>query len=270
MDFKESTGLYLIAGGVILFVLAQSIFFLVKAWKQGEKLGIDKKKLRNAVTSSAVFTIPSALSVLATVIVLAPSLGLVIPWVRLSVIGNLLYETKAAGDAMTSFGQEGGISSVITDPAVFAGVAWVMTLGICFSLVILPFVAKPLHKKMLSLGKKAETEEASEEKKSNGIGGFIDLLTPAVFIGLIGAFVARAIAGKGKPETFGDGAGVVSLITLVVAVVGSILLEKLAAKFKLTWLEPFVMPIGMILAMVAAVVAYNVLPADLAILEWRG
>ena len=33
---KESTGLYLIAGGVILFVLAQSIFFFVKAWQQGK------------------------------------------------------------------------------------------------------------------------------------------------------------------------------------------------------------------------------------------
>ena len=269
MDFKESTGLYLIAGGVIAFVLLQSLFFLVKAWKQGEKLGIDKKKLRDAITSSAVFTIPSALSVLATVIVLAPSLGLVIPWVRLSVLGNLLYETKAAGDAMASLGQEGGISSTITDPAIFAGVAWVMTLGICFSLVILPFVAKPLHKKMLSLGKKEETEE-KKEKKSGGIAGFIDLLTPAVFIGLIGAFVARAIAGKGKPETFGDGAGVVSVITLVVAVVASLVLEKIATKFKLSWLEPFVMPIGMVIAMVAAVVAYNVLPPELAILEWRG
>ncbi len=274
MDFKESTGLYLIAGGVIAFVLLQSLFFLVKAWKQGEKLGIDKKKLRNAVTSSAVFTIPSALSVLATVIVLAPSLGLVIPWVRLSVLGNLLYETKAAGDAMSALGQDGGISSTITDPAVFAGVAWVMTLGICFSLVILPFVAKPLHKKMLKLGKKDEaTEESGEkkEKKSGGIAGFIDLLTPAVFIGLIGAFVARAIAGKGKPETFGDGAGIVSVITLVVAVVASLVLEKIAAKFKLTWLEPFVMPIGMVIALVAAVVAYNVLlPFGLAEMEWRG
>lgn len=274
MDFKESTGLYLIAGGVIAFVLLQSLFFLVKAWKQGEKLGIDKKKLRNAVTSSAVFTIPSALSVLATVIVLAPSLGLVIPWVRLSVLGNLLYETKAAGDAMSALGQDGGISSTITDPAIFAGVAWVMTIGICFSLVILPFVAKPLHKKMLKLGKKDEaTEETGErkEKKSGGIAGFIDLLTPAVFIGLIGAFVARAIAGKGKPETFGDGAGIVSVITLVVAVVASLVLEKIAAKFKLTWLEPFVMPIGMVIALVAAVVAYNVLlPFGLAEFEWRG
>ena len=273
MDFKESTGLYLIAGSVIAFVLVQSIFFLVKAWKQGEKLGIDKKKLRDAITSSAVFTIPSALSVLATVIVLAPSLGLVIPWVRLSVLGNLLYETKAAGDAMSALGQEGGISSTITDPAVFAGVAWVMTLGICFSLVLLPFVAKPLHKKMLNLGKKDETKEETgekKEKKSNGIAGFIDLLTPAVFIGLIGAFVARAIAGKGKPETFGDGAGVLSVITLVVAVAASLILEYISKKFKLTWLEPFVMPIGMIIAMVIAVVAYNVLPPELAVLEWRG
>ena len=272
MDFKESTGLYLIAGGVIAFVLIQSLFFLVKAWKQGEKLGIDKKKLRNTITSSAVFTIPSALSVLATVIVLAPSLGLVIPWVRLSVLGNLLYETKAAGDAMASLGQEGGISSTITDPAVFAGVAWVMTLGICFSLVILPFVAKPLHKKMLSLGKKDESEEKAEkkEKTSNGIGGFIDIVTPAVFIGLIGAFVARAIAGKGKPETFGDGSGPVSVITLIVAIVSSILLEVLVKKFKLKWLEPFVVPIGMIIALGAAIIAFNVLPPDIAEWEWRG
>ena len=271
MDFKESTGLYLIAGGVIAFVLLQSLFFLVKAWKQGEKLGIDKKKLRNTITSSAVFTIPSALSVLATVIVLAPSLGLVIPWVRLSVLGNLLYETKAAGDAMSALGQEGGISSTITDPAIFAGVAWVMTLGICFSLVLLPFVAKPLHKKILNVGKKETTEEKKDDsKKDKGIAGFMDILTPAVFIGLIGAFVARAIAGKGKPETFGDGAGVLSVITLVVAVAASLILEYISKKFKLTWLEPFVMPIGMIIAMVIAVVAYNVLPPELAVLEWRG
>ena len=108
MDFKESTGLYLIAGAVIAFVLGQSIFFLVKALKQGKALGIDKAKIRNAITSSALFTIPSALSILATVIVLAPSLGLIIPWVRLSVLGNLTYETTAAESAMKALGHIGG------------------------------------------------------------------------------------------------------------------------------------------------------------------
>lgn len=275
-DFKSDLMLYVIAGAVILFVLAQSVFFLVKAWKQGKALGLDKSKLRNAITSSALFTVPSALSVLATVIALAPALGLVIPWVRLSVIGNLMYETTAAEAAMEAMGHEGGMAVPVTDPEVYAGVAWVMTLGICFSLVILPFIAKPLHKKFIAAGKaeeKAETTENAQDgaKKKRSLGGFINkFATPAIFIGLIGAFVARAIIGAGKPETFGDGAGVLSIITLVVAVVVSIGLEILTKKLKLTWLEPFVMPIGMIVAMVAAIVFFNVLPEDIAMLEWRG
>ena len=279
VDFKESPALYLIAGAVILFVLAQSLFFLVKAWQHGKELGIDKKKLKNAVTSSALFTIPSALSVLATVIALAPALGLVIPWVRRSVIGNLMYETTAAEAAMEAFGHQGGIAVPVTDPEVYAGVAWVMTLGICFSLVVLPFLAKPLNKKFLSAGKKeaeevktdAENAAPTDTKKKRNLGDFINkFATPAIFIGLIGAFIARAIIGAGKPETFGDGAGVLSIITLVVAIVVSIALEVLAKKLKLTWLEPFVMPIGMIIAMVAAIVFFNVLPEEIATFEWRG
>ena len=278
MDFKTSTGLYLIAGAVILFVLCQSLFFLIKAYKHGKELGLDKSKLRNAITSSALFTIPSSLSILATIIALAPALGLVIPWVRLSVIGNLMYETTAAEAAMEAFGHQGGMAVAVTDPEVYGGVAWVMTLGICFSLVILPFVAKPLHKKFVAASTKTEEpKEAKEDapadgkKKKRGLGGFInDFATPAIFIGLIGAFIARAIIGGGKPETFGDGAGVLSIITLVVAIVSSIVLEIVAKKFKLTWLEPFVMPIGMIIAMIAAIVFFNVLPEEIALLEWRG
>ena len=49
-----------------------------------------------------------------------------------------------------------------------------------------------------------------------------------------------------------------------------VVLEIVSKKFKLTWLEPFVMPIGMITGMVVAVVAFNVLPESVALLEWRG
>lgn len=281
MDFKSSPVLYLIAGAVILFVLAQSVFFLVKSWKRGKELGIDKKKLRDSVTSSAIFTIPSALSVLATVIALAPALGLVVPWVRLSVLGNITYETVAATEAINAFGITTGISEALTDPEAFAGVAWVMTIGICFSLVILPFVAKPLHKKFLNAGKKKEEPEtavvaeekeetADNKKKKRSFAGFMDHVTPALFIGLIGAFISNSILGAGKKDVDLDGAGVLSVITLVTAVISSVILEIITKKFKLTWLEPFIMPIGMILGMVAAIVAYNVLPAEIAMLEWRG
>lgn len=278
MDLS-STGLYLIAAAVIIFVVAQSLFFLVKAWKHGKELGMDKKKLKSTVTSSALFTIPSALSVLATVIALAPALGLVIPWVRLSVIGNITYETVAATEALEAFGVTTGITEAVTDPEVYAGVAWVMTLGICFSLIILPFVAKPLHKKFLNAGKKneaapedaaAQTVEEKTAPKKRSIAGFMDYVTPALFIGLIGAFVTNSILGAGKPDTILDGAGVLSVITLVTAIVVSVILELVTKKFKLTWLEPFVMPIGMIAAMAVAIIAYNVLPESIALLEWRG
>lgn len=286
MDFKSSPVLYLIAGAVILFVLGQSAFFLAKAWKRGKELGIDKKKLRDSVTSSALFTIPSALSVLATVIALAPAIGLVVPWVRLSVLGNITYETVAATEAIRAAGVTTGITEAVTDPEVFTAVAWVMTLGICFSLVILPFVAKPLHKKFLNAGKKnetapaetsketaqvAETENNSGKKKTKrSFAGFVEYVTPALFIGLIGAFISNSILGAGKEETFGDGAGVLSVITLATAIIVSALLELLTKKFKINWLIPFVMPIGMIIAMIVAIIAYNVLPPEIAMLEWRG
>lgn len=274
MDFKSSGTLYLIAAGVILFVLAQSVFFLVKAWRQGRKMGISRQKLKSAVTSSAVFTVPSALSVLATVIALAPALGLVIPWVRLSVLGNLTYESTAAETGMEAFGHVGGMAAEVTDPVVFAGIAWIMTLGICFSLVLLPFIAKPIHKKFLGVGKNKDernTTEATEKpKKINGMAGFAELISPAVFIGLIGAFIARAIAGAGKENIVGDGAGVLSVITLVTAVAVSLALEFAVKKLNLKRFEPFVMPVGMIVAMIVSVIAFNILPHDIAVLEWRG
>lgn len=275
---NDALGLYLIAGAVILFVLGQSLFFLVKSWKHGKELGMNKKDLKNAITSSALFTVPSALSVLATVIALAPALGLVIPWVRLSVIGNITYETVAATQAIDAFGIKTGITEKITDPEVYAGVAWVMTIGICLSLIILPFVAKPLHKKFLNMGKKAqekaETVEKTETqgKKKRSFAGFVDYVTPALFIGLIGAFCANAILGAGnqKMDIALDGAGVLSVITLATAIIVSVLLEVLAKKCKLTWLEPFVMPLGMIAAMGVAILAYNFLPDGIALIEWRG
>ena len=38
--------LFVIVALIVAVVLAQSIFFLVKAWKRGIELGMDKKKLK--------------------------------------------------------------------------------------------------------------------------------------------------------------------------------------------------------------------------------
>ena len=101
--FKESPFMYAVASIIIVFVVVQSVFFIVRAWKRGRQIGIPLEDLKNTVTSSALFTIAPAIAILATVLTLAGTLGIVLPWIRLSVIGNLQYEVTAAQAAMESF-----------------------------------------------------------------------------------------------------------------------------------------------------------------------
>lgn len=257
MDFKSSPAMYFIAGAIILFVIAQSLFFLIKAWRHGKKIGISAQTLRNTVSTSAVFTIAPAIAILATVITLAGALGLVVPWLRLSVIGNITYEATAAQAAMDALNHVGGMAVEVTDKKVFTAVVWVMTVGSVFPLVLLPIVAKPLQKKLSGI-----------VSKSNS--ALPDIISAAAFIGLIGAFIARSVAGSGNAEIVGDGAGVLSVITLISAIIFSLLLDFISKRFNVKWLKTFAMPLGMLAAMGVAILMHNVLPENIALLEWRG
>ena len=89
MDFKSYGFMYALGFLVVAFVVAQSVFFLVRAWKRAKALGIDTSSLKKTVSSSALFTVAPALAILATVLTLSGALGLVLPWIRLTVIGAI-------------------------------------------------------------------------------------------------------------------------------------------------------------------------------------
>lgn len=255
MDFKESVFMYLLGGFIALFVIGQSLFFMIKAWKQAKKLGLSDETLKNTVASSALFTVAPAVAILATVLTLAGALGLVLPWIRLTVIGNISYEVTAAQSALEAFGITGGLNTEVSDKEVFSAAAWVMTIGSVFPLVLLPFLLKKVQKK---IGKAANTNAK-----------WADVMSAAAFIGLIAAFIARALAGAGDKAVAGDGAGVLSAAVLVSSVVFMLILQTLAEKAKIKWLEPFAMPISMIAAMGVAMLLNAVLPEWLAVFEWR-
>ncbi|MDR2647655.1 MAG: DUF5058 family protein [Oscillospiraceae bacterium] len=256
-DFRQSTFMYLLGGAVVAFVIAQALFFMRKAYKHGVAIGMSKDTLRRAIGSSALFTIAPSLAIAATVLALSKSLGIVMPWIRLSVIGNITYETTAAQAAADGVGLAGGLSQAVTDPSAFSAIAWVMTIGSVFPLILLPLFLKKIQKKIGSTATKNQV--------------WTDVMSSAAFIGLIAAFLARSIAGQGGAEIRGDGAGVLSVITLVAAVGSLLLLEWLVKRFKLKWLQPFTMPVSMFFAMGMAVLfAREILPEDIAFLEWRG
>lgn len=252
-DFKESGFMYAVAAIVIGFVVIQSVFFIVKAWKHARELGISKETLKNTVLSSILFTIAPAISILTTVIVLAGALGIVLPWIRLSVIGNLAYETVASSTMLDVLGSS--LSTPITDPKQFGAVAWVMTLGTSFALILLPLFCKTVQKKV-----------GSAIHKNENTSRLGDIISAAAFIGIIAAFIARAIYGK-NPDGIGD-AGFMSICTLVTAIVLDLILEGISAKKKLTKFEPFAMPLSMFGAMGMAVLLNQILPDAVTAFTW--
>jgi len=254
-DFRQDWFMFLLGGLLMAFVIAQSLFFLTRAWKHGRKLGISTATLRSTVTSSVLFTIAPSMAIAATVLALSNALGIVLPWMRLSIIGNFSYEATAATAAMDALSHTGGINTPVTDAATFSGIAWVMTIGSVFPLILLPLILKKIQSKVA--------------KSANTNAKWTDLMSAAAFIGLIAAFVARAVAGTGEADKAGDGAGILSVLTLLTAIVSLLLMEWIVEKRGWKSLQPFVMPASMFLAMGAAVLFAFILPDHLAALEWR-
>jgi len=262
--------MYIIAFGVIAFIAAQSIFFIVKSWKHGKELGISKETMMNTITSSVLFSIAPAISILVTVFVLAKALGVILPWIRLTVIGNLAYETVAAETALNNLG--GSLSSEITDMKQFSTVVWAMTIGSVFPLTFLPIVCKKLQNKIGGA--------VSKNEKAKKLG---DVLSAAAFIGIISAFIARAINGctvASEPavneageqitrKVITESAGLLSILTLVFAIIIMLVLMALCKRIKaLEKLESFAMPLAMFAAMGCAVLFSKVLPESLANFTW--
>ncbi|MDD6022583.1 MAG: DUF5058 family protein [Acutalibacteraceae bacterium] len=252
-DFKESPFMYAIAFVAIGFVIVQSVFFIVKAWKRAKELGIKSETLRQTVVSSALFTLAPAVAILATVIVLASSLGIVLPWIRLSVVGNLAYETVAAQTALDALG--GSITQEVTDKVQFSAVAWVMTLGVAFGIFLVPLLCKKILNKV---GKVVNKDEKSSR--------LADIVSAAAFIGIIAAFIVREINGKTADNS--DNAGFLSIATLLASVLIYLMLDFFTKKFKWKKFEPFVMPSAMFGAMAVAILLTQYAPASLVNWTW--
>lgn len=254
-DFKESPLMLGLAALVIGFVVIESLFFLVKAWKRGKAIGITKETLKNTVFTSALFSIAPAISILVTVFTLSSALGVVLPWIRLSVVGNLLYESSAAKTTLGVLGMD--LSSPVEDKTAFGAVAWVMTLGICLGLILVTIFGKLILKKVSKV-----------TSKNSGSSGLIDAISASAFIGIVSAFVAQALAGKSSDGS--NDAGFMSVTCLVFAVVISLVFEIICNKFNWKKLEVFATPIGIFASLAIAIVLIQVLPESITSFTWWG
>lgn len=254
--------LFVLAGIIILAVLAQSTFFLIKAWRRGIELGMDKKKLRKIATTASVFTIAPAVAIVISVLALSKKLGLALPWLRLSVVGSLSYEAIAAENTSNAMGL---IGSASPNASQFVTITLVMTLSIMVGIWLVPVVCKKLQNGMVSLEKR--------DKK------WADIFSSSMFIGMIAAFVgfvfcdvsrlwtanADGLAEVVKKVTengekvektyyYTTTSGLVPVCVMAVSAVVMIILGLLSKKHKkAAWLADYALPISLLVGMASAI-----------------
>ncbi len=235
----NSPAIYLICGSVIVFVVAMCIVFMLKSYRAGLALGMDKTKLKRAVTSSITFTLLPSISILLGVVALSGSLGVPLPWLRLSVVGALPYETNVADMASKSIGLSGLNASEMT-PQAFTTIALVMTIGIIWGLFCCIFLLKRYMKKVNGAEKKA-----TKTKSGRNFG---DVLTLAMFIGLVSAYLGSYIG------QFTADKNIVPIITALVAAAVMGVFYYFTEKRKIAWLDNFSIAVSMLAGMAAAVI----------------
>lgn len=238
LDSLNSLPIYLICGTIVLFVIAMSIFFMVRAWRAGIKIGMDKTKLRRVVTSSITFTLLPSISILLGVIALSGSLGVPLPWLRLSVIGALHYETSVADIAARSVGLSGLRAEEMTFTA-FTTIALVMSVGIIWSLVFTLLFNKGYLKKL-------QKPKKLSSKKSGG-PNFGDYAMNGMFIGLVAAYIGSYIG------TFTSTGNYMPLIVLGVSALAMAVFTYFIEKKNAAWLENFSVAGSMLVGMGSAV-----------------
>ena len=220
--------LFAIVGFIILLVLGQSVFFLVKAWKRGLVIGMGKEKLKKTAVTAAVFTIAPAVAIVISVITLAKDLGIPLPWLRLSVVGS-----NAESAMGLVFGQVRGLSA-----SQYVTIAAVMTVSIMVGIWLVPLVCKKLRRGIIRL-------ENRDKKWS-------EILTSSMFIGMISAFLGYVFCDVSTVFR-GDMSGLIPVLVMLLSAIVMALAGVLFKVLKWRWISDYALPISLIAGMAAAI-----------------
>ena len=229
--------LFVLAGIVIAAVLAQSVFFLVKAWRRAREIGMDMGRLKKTARTAAVFTIAPAVAIVISVMTLSKDLGVALPWLRLSVVGSLSYETVAATNAESAMGLVFGRVTALT-AGQYVTIAWVMTISIMVGIWLVPLISRRILNGMITL--------ENRDKK------WAETFSNALFIGMIAAFLGYVFCDVSTVFR-GSAVGLIPVCVMVVSAVVMALAGLAAGKTKKRWISDYALPVSLIVGMIAAI-----------------
>lgn len=219
----------------LLFIFALCGVMLKMAWNRALELGVDKKKIKDAVKSSVIFSIVPSISIVIGLFSLAAVLGVPWPWFRLSVVGAVSYELMVADMVATGAGYESiGALAATNDPSNLGAIMLVMSIGIMAGMVTVLF-----------FGKKIQTSMSNFREKNGAWGA---LATSCFTLAMMVVFLPVQVFK-----------GPVFLAVLATSAAVTVLHNVIIKKTGWTWLGNFVMANSLMIAMVSSVFWQNLL-----------
>lgn len=247
----NSPFMYLICGGIVLLVAVICMIFAVRAYRAGKAIGINVAKMKRVIIASATFAVLPSVGILLGVIALSGSLGTPWPWLRLSVIGALHYETQVAEAAAEAVGMEKLSAAAMTESG-FTTIALLMSFCIIWGMILMIFNGKAYSNK-LTIQEPTSPKSGAKPKKHN-LKAFGDTAMTAMFIGLVSAYIAsyigQIVSSNGLFTFTGSWLPLAVACVSALAMAGFLLIKE---KAKADWVDSFSIAGSMLIAMTAAI-----------------
>lgn len=230
MDFMQianSLPMWLACGSAVALVLVQAFIYAKKSYSAGRHMGLTPKQMNNAVRSSAITSIGPSVVILSGMLSLLVSVGGPMAWMRLSLIGSVMFESMAAGIGTSTVGVTLG-SDPMTNVA-FGMAVWTMILGSIGWVIFATFSANRMEK--------------VQKKLTRGDTGLLTVISGAAIIGSFSALSASHLVRLNKNSIACVAGALIMLVLLPIA-------EKKNVRWLKDWALTFAILGGMAVTLV--------------------
>ncbi len=225
LEMANSFGMWIIALIMVGIVIVQSVIFMTKAYKAGTSVGLSKKQMNSGLRAGIITSLGPSFAVLIGLVSLVSIIGGPMAWMRLSVIGAVMFEGLAVNCGAEALGTTVGAPDF--GLVGLASAFWVMCLGSIGWLVITGLFTTKL--------------ESMRNYIVRGREQLLPVVSVAAVLGAFGYQVSKFLVKIGP----GSIAALISGLSMVAC-------YTIANKRQINWLKEWSLGLSMVVGMFSA------------------
>lgn len=237
LEIANSAPMWIACGIPVILVIVQSVLFIRKAYKSGPEIGLTNEQMKKAMKSSAITAIGPSIVILSGMLSLLVTVGGPVAWMRLSMIGSVMFESLAAGIGTQAVGVTLGTDTMTNEALAMA--VWTMVLCSIGWVIFATFSATRMDKVQNKLA-----------------GGDTNKLITISICAVIGVFAAMSAQHITKSVNFAEGGFALSPNT-VACLLGAIFMAILmTVSNKAPKLKEWNLTISILAAMIITAIVF--------------